>query len=139
MPGFERRPDMRADLPRIAPALLLAGITTAPAGAESIYRCMQNGVPAFSRNAADPSCQPIDVNPYEPDPEATARQKEELRKWRDGRSQALAEGRRKKTGGKKSRAGPLPGTGNQSSAGSAAVLPKLPNELDFQDPPPYPE
>ena len=134
---FGRRPYLSADLPRIAP-VLLAGIMIAPAEADNVYRCIQNGVPAFSRNGADPSCQPIDVNPYEPDPESTARQKEELRKWRDSRSQALTEGRRKKSRGK-SRSGSIPGTGDPANPGSATAQPKLPNELDFQEPAPYPQ
>lgn len=130
---------IHAGLTRPTAAMLLAGMLTTPATADSVYRCIQNGVTAYSRNATDPGCQLIDINPHEPDPEATARQKEDLRKWRDGRSQALAEGRRKKTGERKSRAGPIPGAGNYSSPTSTPALPKLPNELDFQDPTSYPE
>jgi hypothetical protein len=111
-----------------------------PAGviqAGTVYRCLQkSGAVAFTQYAVDPSCQPVNVQPYEPDPDDAARQQEALKKWRDDRSQAWREGRQKKAAKK-------PATGNRDTAdadyrvspGSGAANSSLPGEPDFKKPP----
>ena len=114
--------------------IALLGFVTAPVEAGPVYRCFQNGSVAYTQNASDPSCEPIEVNAYEPDPETVSQKKDELRKWRDDRSKALTEVRRKKTGRKqKSRE---PGTEGDipNDLRSTTDAMKIPNELDFKEP-----
>ncbi|MDD1650055.1 MAG: hypothetical protein LUO80_06640 [Methylococcaceae bacterium] len=76
---------------------VLLGTLPVASQAGTVYRCLQNGTVTFTQNAADPTCQPLDVKPYEPDPEVAARKRNELNQWRDDRSQSMAEGRQKKS------------------------------------------
>ena len=107
-----------------------------PAGmiqAGTIYRCLQNGAVAFTQHAADPSCQPMDVKPYEPDPDDAARQWEALKQWRDDRSQAWREGRRKQAA-KQNAAGNGSGDGYRRPPGFGRDHPKERMESDFSAP-----
>lgn len=87
---------MRLHPPELAPTLILVGAAAFPVQADTVYRCLQNGIVTYTESATHPSCQPMDVTPYEPDPDAVAQQKETLKKWRDARSETFNERRRKK-------------------------------------------
>lgn len=76
---------------------VLLGVLPAASQGETIYQCVRNGIVTFTQTAPDSGCQPLDVRPYVPDPEVATRRKDELNTWRDSRSQALAEARRKKS------------------------------------------
>lgn len=105
---------------------VLLGLLPTLSQAGTVYRCLQNGTVTFTQNAADPSCQPLDVQPYEPDPEVAARRKDELNAWRDSRSRSLAEERRKK-----SRQGNKPsGVATSGQAEPGAATPLLPLDLN---------
>ena len=114
--------------------IFLLSIVAASAHAGPVYRCFQNGSVAYTQNASDPSCEPIEVNAYEPDPETVSQKKDELRKWRGDRYKAVTEGRRKKSGRKqKSREVGTEGyTANDLKSTSDAM--RLPNELEFKEP-----
>lgn len=127
------RPRYLVRLPgRFCCLALLLGVIAVPAESAPVYRCIRNGSVAYTENASDPECEPIEVNAYEPDPETVSQKKDELRKWRDDRSKSLSEGRRKRNG-KKQRAGDA-GT---RQADTAAADPgngnlRIPEELDFK-------
>jgi hypothetical protein len=88
---------------------------------------MKDGSVAYTQRADDPSCQPIEVNAHEPDPEEAARQQDELRKWREDRGQR----RERRTVG---RARNKNGRGDepQVTPAEGADGLKLPPELDFK-------
>lgn len=112
---------------------LLLGVVAAPAHAGPVYRCFQNGSVAYTQNASDPSCEPIEVNAYEPDPETVSQKKDELRKWRDDRSKTMTEGRQKKSGRKqKPREAGTQGD-NANDLKSTTESMRIPNELDFKE------
>ncbi len=112
--------------------LALVGMVAA-AHAGPVYRCLQNGSVAFTQNASDPSCEPIEVNAYEPDPETVSRQKESLKKWRDDRSKTLSEGRRKKSGKKNQLAEPADDDAVRGALEPINGNRRIPDELDFKE------
>ena len=118
----------------LACVVFLLGVVTGPVHAGPVYRCFQNGSVAYTQNASDPSCEPIEVNAYEPDPETVSQKKDELRKWRDDRSKALTEGRRKKTGRKQKPREPGTEGDIPNDLKSTTDAMKIPNELDFKEP-----
>ena len=111
---------------------LLLCVVAVSAESAPVYRCIRNGSVAYTQNASDPACEPIEVNAYEPDPETVLQKKDELRKWRDDRSKSLGEGRRKRNG-KKQRSGNAgtrqTGTGAPDPANGSL---RIPEELDFK-------
>jgi hypothetical protein len=92
---------------------------------------MKDGSVAYTQRADDPSCQPIEVNAHEPDPEESARQQNELRKWREERGKLAGQRRERRTVG---RARSKNGRGDEppvTPAEGGDSL-KLPPELDFK-------
>jgi len=114
--------------------IFLLSIVAASAHAGPVYRCFQNGSVAYTQNASDPSCEPIEVNAYETDPETVSQKKDELRQWRDDRSKSLSEGRRKKSGRKQRPREPGTEGDIPDNLKSTTDAMKIPNELDFKEP-----
>jgi hypothetical protein len=114
-----------------AAAALCLGFLPGPCVAGSVYRCIKDGSVAYTQRADDPSCQPIEVNAHEPDPEEAARQQDELRKWREDRGKLAGQRRERRTVG---RARSKNGRGDepQVTPAEGGDSLKLPPELDFK-------
>ena len=63
---------------------------------------MANGGIAYTQHASGPQCEPVDIDTPTPPPEEIARQKEELRQWREGRKQAAREANQRRQNAAKS-------------------------------------
>jgi len=114
-----------------AAAVLCLGFLSGPAIAGSVYRCIKNGSVAYTQSNDDPSCQPIEVNAHEPDPEEAARQQDELRKWREDRGKFSEQRRERRSAGR--------GKNRTARENDPLLAPtekydglKLPPELDFK-------
>ena len=116
-----------------AVAVLCLGLLSGTTTAGSVYRCIKNGSVAYTQSNDDPSCQPIEVNAQEPDPEEAARQQDELRKWREDRGKFSEQRRERKSAGR--------GKNRTARENDPLLAPtekndglKLPPELDFKQP-----
>ena len=114
-----------------AAAVLCLGLLSGTTTAGSVYRCIKNGSVAYTQSNDDPSCQPIEVNAHEPDPEEAARQQDELRKWREDRGKFSEQRRERKSAGR--------GKNRTVRENDPLLAPtekndglKLPPELDFK-------
>ena len=114
-----------------AVAVLCLGLLSGTTTAGSVYRCIKNGSVAYTQSNDDPSCQPIEVNAHEPDPEEAARQQDELRKWREDRGKFSEQRRERKSAGR--------GKNRTVRENDPLLAPtekndglKLPPELDFK-------
>ena len=112
-------------------SVLFLGFLSGPAIAGSVYRCNKNGSVAYTQSNDHPSCQPIEVNAHEPDPEEAARQLDELRKWRENRGKFSEQRRERKIAGR--------GKNRTVRENDPLLAPtekndglKLPPELDFK-------
>jgi hypothetical protein len=114
-----------------AAAALWLGLLSGPALAGSVYRCLKDGSVAYTQRADDPSCQPIEVNAHEPDPDEAARQQDELRKWREDRGKLTGQRRERRTAGR-ARSRNVRGDEPPVTPAEGGDSLKLPPELDFK-------
>jgi hypothetical protein len=81
---------------KAAAAALLAALLTAPpapAAAETVFRCDENGKTIFTQNPSGASCQPLELKVIEPDPEEAARQRRESELWNEERERLVQQSR----------------------------------------------
>jgi hypothetical protein len=127
-----------------APALIVPFILAATSraiGAETAFRCIENGKTVFSEISIGPSCQPLDLKVYRPDPQEVERRQRELEQWNRQREmevrrildrEAAAETQRRKAeldalGMDRARAGKTGhrSRGSRRRSGGGFSLPKL--------------
>lgn len=118
---------------RLGALLLTTTLASAPSGAITVYRCVENGSVAYRQNASDPSCEALDIQSEEPDAEAVTRQREALDQNRERRTKARESRRQRMTPkGQTGRAAARENRAAEQDADSA--LPPIPRELDFDQP-----
>ena len=68
---------------KIPPALVLAllAVTVPAIGAETVYRCDDNGRTTFTETASGPSCRPLTLKEHRPDPREVELQRRDLEDW----------------------------------------------------------
>ncbi len=115
---------------------LCAALCFSPASpAASVYRCVQNGTIAFTQQPSGTGCEPLDVKTYEPDPAQATKQRDELNRWREGRSKALQAARQRKAGAHPE-ARKTQDEETRDVPSSTEDTLRLPQELDFENPAP---
>ncbi len=76
--------------PRAFITLLVSTVIPCAAGAEAVFRCLENGRMVFTDTATGLSCQRLDLKVYQPDSGEITRQQDQLDAWKDRRDEEVS-------------------------------------------------